>query len=351
MLVPWMVAGVRAQFEEMRKAPGMQDARVIPVYPYRPGGHLERLPLPSTLKGTIRSTLGASPAVTARRVTTVWTQVALPMLPFALIRSGPNARLYYAIDCTPTLLHSFGGHYSGVDAPSSRLGRFNSACLRLFFRRCAGLLPWSAWAARSMVDDYGADENAVHVVPPGIDLAAWEPAKRDRAERPRLLFVGGDFERKGGPLLLDVYRHHLRGEADLHVVTRARLEREPGVYVHTDLVMGDERLRKLYQSCDLLVLPTLADCFSIAALEAMACGLPVIISRTGGVPEIVIDGETGILVPPGRGDSLLAAIRVMLASRSLRGRMGAAGRERAERRFDAGVQAATTLRIMSGEGA
>jgi glycosyltransferase involved in cell wall biosynthesis len=187
----------------------------------------------------------------------------------------------------------------------------------------------------------------VHVVPPGIDLEQWKPVERGLDRRPRLLFVGADFERKGGPLLLDVYRRYLRDETDLHLVTRAVLPSEPGVFVHNDLGVGDPRLRELYQTSDMLVLPTMADCFSIAALEAMACGLPVVISRTGGIPEIVIDGETGMLVAPGKADSLLRALRVMLTSPDVRRRMGEDGRRRVERHFDARVQAATTVGIMS----
>jgi glycosyltransferase involved in cell wall biosynthesis len=350
LLVPWMVAGVQTQFDQMRGSPGLDGATVIEVHPYRQGALLERLPLPASLRGTIRSTMSAAPALPMRTVGAVWTQVALPMLPFALMR-GKRVPVFYAIDCTPMLLHAFGAHYRGVDDPSSLQGRLTAACLRLFFRRCAGLLPWSEWAARSMVRDYGALPEKVHVVPPGIDFDQWFPLPRDPAARPRLLFVGGDFERKGGHLLLDVYRRHLRDECELHLVTRAPIASEPGVHVHAGLNVGDPRLRKLYQSSDVLVIPTFADCFSMAALEAMACGLPVVISAVGGIPEIVVDGETGILIAPGRGDALLDALRTILASPSSARRMGGAGRQRVERHFGARQQSAETLGIMAAAGA
>lgn len=347
VLIPWMVAGVQSQFEQMRHTIGDEGTRVIEIHPYRHGGVIERLPLPETLRATVRSTLTASHALPMREIRAVWTQVGLPVLPFALLRGGRRVPVFYAIDCTPLLLHGFGHHYRGVDDPTSVQGRLTAACLRLYFRNCAGLLPWSAWAARSMIEDYGASPEAVHVVAPGVDLEQWFPAQGQTAERPRLLFVGADFERKGGPLLLDVYRRHLRDVCELHMVTRYPLAREPGVHVHTRLKIGDPRLQELYQTSDALVLPTLADCFSMAALEAMACGLPVIISAVGGIPEIVIDGETGILIPAGRADSLLQALRTVLASAELRRRLGQAGRRRAERFFDARKQSETTLRIMS----
>jgi glycosyltransferase involved in cell wall biosynthesis len=278
----------------------------------------------------------------------VWTQVALPMLPFTVTR--PRVSVYYAIDCTPIQLHRFGGHYGGVDDPASPQGRLTAACLRLFFRRCTRLLPWSEWAAGSMAKDYRALPEKIRVVAPGIDLEQWFPVSGKGSGLPRLLFVGGDFERKGGPLLLDVYRRHLRDECELHLVTRHAIDPEPGVHVYADLKVGDSRLHELYQSCDVLVLPTLADCFSMAALEAMACGLPVIISAIGGIPEIVVDGETGMLIPPGNGDSLLQALRAVLSSSALRERLGAAGRRRVERFFDARTQTARTLSIMAPAG-
>jgi glycosyltransferase involved in cell wall biosynthesis len=343
-----MVAGVQMQFEQMRHAPGLDGARVIEIHPYRPGGFIERLPLPVSLRGTVRSTVAASGSLPRRGIRAVWTQVALPMLPFVLTRR--RVSVFYAIDCTPVQLHRFGGQYDGVDNPASPQGRLTGACLHLFFRRCTGLLPWSEWAANSMVKDYGASPDKVHVVAPGIDLEQWFPIPRTQSGLPRLLFVGADFERKGGPLLLDVYRHHLRGHCELHIVTKRLIETEPDVHVYAGLGVGDGRLHELYQTCDALVLPTLADCFSMAALEAMACGLPVIISAVGGIPEIVLDGETGLVVPPGRGDSLLQALRTILTSPDRGRQFGLAGRRRAERLFDARQQAATTLSIMASAG-
>lgn len=282
-----------------------------------------------------------------RRVRAVWTQVALPMLPFVLTRSRRRAPVYYAIDCTPLQLHRFGGHYQGVDDPATPQGKLTRACLRLFFHRCAGLLPWSDWAAQSMIRDYGASPENIHIVPPGIDLDRWFPVPREISKRPRLLFVGADFERKGGTLLLDVFRRHLHDQCELHLVTRYPIAAEPGVHVYAGLKVGDPKLRELYQTSDVLVIPTLADCFSMAALEAMACGLPVVISAVGAIPEIVVDGETGMLVAPGRGDSLLQALRAILESPSDARRLGLAGRRRAERFFDARVQSASTLSIIT----
>jgi glycosyltransferase involved in cell wall biosynthesis len=72
----------------------------------------------------------------------------------------------------------------------------------------------------------------------------------------------------------------------------------------------------------------------LSILEAMAAGLPVVSSRVGGVPELVVDGETGLLVPPGDPEALAVALGRLVADPGLRRRLGAAGRERTQRCFD-----------------
>jgi len=98
-----------------------------------------------------------------------------------------------------------------------------------------------------------------------------------------------------------------------------------------------DELPKYYAACTLLVAPTKGDraCGSLAALEAMATGRPVVAARVGGIPEKVIDGETGILVAPDSPEELVRAISRVCRDGALARRMGAAGRKFAERHFDA----------------
>lgn len=342
-VLPWMVAGVQTQFVHLARELERADIdhTVSEIHPWVDGGRIERLPLPPKTRGTARSVISMHRAFRTP-ADAVWTQVALPLLPYLLTtRWLRRAPVFYAIDCTPKLLFEQGHHYRGLSTdPRSLKGLLTTAALKAFFRRCTCLLPWSAWAARSMIDDYGADPARVRVIHPGIDTSRWRPSTQRAVapDRLRLLFVGGDFERKGGPLLLDVYRHHLRDRCELHLVTKTNHRAEPGITFYRDYGPDDDGLLELFQRSDVLVVPTLADCFSIAAIEAMACGLPVITCPVGGIPEIVVDGETGFLVPPGDAKGLLQSIQALANDAGLQRRFGQAGRAATARQFDASTQ-------------
>ncbi len=217
-------------------------------------------------------------------------------------------------------------------------GRLVEGAKRAIFKRvygtAVGLVGWSNWAKQSFVDDYGYREEHVAVIPPGVDVEQFLPGDRDHA-LPRILFVGGDFERKGGALLLDVFRRRLRGRAELILVTRDAVQPQPGVTVHHGIRANSPELRELYATSDLFVLPTLADCFSLVLMEALAAGMPVVASRVGGIPDIVLDGKTGHLLNAGDGDALGDAIEALVTDTNRRHRMGEQGRADALRRFDA----------------
>jgi glycosyltransferase involved in cell wall biosynthesis len=342
-MVAWMVAGVQTQYEHLKSSFPPEDFDILGIEtrPYVQGGWLERLPLPHKPRGTIRSVATLLPLLWARPLDAVWSQMSVQLLPFVLTRAAMQGiPLFFAVDSTPALYATFRGHYAHQTKLTSVKGRASVALHRLFYHRCTGLLPWSRWVANSMIHDYGVPAERVHVVHPGVDVERWRPSvEPGRNARPQLMFVGGDFARKGGPLLLDVYRAHFRDTCDLHLVTRADIQEEAGVRVYRDFGPDDDRLLRLYQRCDALVLPTLADLFSMASIEAMACGLPVIVSAVGGIPEIVEDGMTGRLIPPGDRAALVVAIRSLVEDAERRRKWGAAAREVAVERFDTKAQA------------
>jgi len=113
--------------------------------------------------------------------------------------------------------------------------------------------------------------------------------------------------------------------------------------VHCVSGISDDELAKLYGRAEVAVVPSLYEGFSLPAIEAMACGVAVVATTGGALPEVVgTDGETGLLVTPDDPGALAGAIARLLDDPALRGRLGAAGRERVINRFTWQVTAAGT---------
>jgi glycosyltransferase involved in cell wall biosynthesis len=209
---------------------------------------------------------------------------------------------------------------------------------RLFFckvfARATGFVAWSNWAKQSFVEDYGCRDEDVVVIPPGVDLQQFSAVPRDH-ELPRILFVGGDFVRKGGDLLLRIFRQRLRGKAELMLVTHTKLAEEPGVRVFHGVQPNSEALHNLYRGADIFALPSRADCYSLVCMEALASGLPVVMTPVGGIPDLVREGKTGYLVGVDDEDRLGDVLETLVRDAPLRQRMGLQSRLEAESGFDA----------------
>jgi glycosyltransferase involved in cell wall biosynthesis len=157
------------------------------------------------------------------------------------------------------------------------------------------------------------------------------------------LFVGGDFQRKGGDLLLEWFRTKDTRDMELHLVTRDPVPALPGVCVYPNLQPNSDALRDLFHRSDVFVLPSRSECFGIATVEAMAAGLPVVATDVGGAADIVDNGRTGYLIPGGDSRSLANALDSLTSDAGKRVAMGRAARDVAEQRFDIERNARRTL--------
>ncbi|MEI6180913.1 MAG: glycosyltransferase family 4 protein, partial [Chloroflexales bacterium] len=202
------------------------------------------------------------------------------------------------------------------------------------------LLPWSSWVRDSLIRDYGVSPTKIEVVPPGVDLHLWTPGARQADGPLRILFVGGDFQRKGGETLLRAFRALPTGTAELHLVTRTPIEPEAGIHTYYHLKPNTPELIALYQRSTVFVLPTEAEAFGIAAIEASAAGLAIVATAVGGLVDIVAEGESGFLIPPSDSTVLSQCLARLSADPALCACLGRAARACAESRFDAQRNAA-----------
>lgn len=172
---------------------------------------------------------------------------------------------------------------------------------------------------------------------------------REYSERARftLLLLGGvGLRMKGAFDLLEATRrltrddgaHSIRvvmaGHGELDEARRLAAEQDLSSIVEITGWVGAERKMKLLRESDLFVLPSYHEGLPISLLEAMAAGLPVIATRVGGIPEVIRDGEQGLLIPPGDVDALVGAIRRLIDDPALRSRLGGAARAAARQRLD-----------------
>jgi len=182
----------------------------------------------------------------------------------------------------------------------------------------------------------------VHVMPNPVQLDVfardWSDERRRRANaRVQFLFMGGDFPRKGGYELLDAWiEGGFAREADLTIVTDWPVRRPvpPGVLLLHRIRGQTPEWRNVWHSADVFVMPTRNEAFGLVYQEAAAAGLPAIGTRLNAVPEIITDGETGLLADPGDRAQLIAAMKALAASADRRHHMGRAAREKIEQDAD-----------------
>lgn len=204
------------------------------------------------------------------------------------------------------------------------------------FRRAFAIVATSRWAANSIAHYYPDCSAHVHVLPNPVLIdffdERWIQTRRARAENgatPRVLFIGGDFPRKGGYDLLHVWQEgafHTRAALDL--VTDWPIDRRlpPGVTVHRGIRAHTPEWSARWSAADIFVMPTRNEAFGLVFQEAAAAGLPAVGPAQQAIPEIIAHERTGLLVRPGDKADLGNAIDRLIASAALRQELGLAAR-------------------------
>ena len=224
-------------------------------------------------------------------------------------------------------------------------------------RRLPRVLTVSESSARDITTQMGVRPERLSVVPVGVDTALFRPlAHVERVPGRLMTTASADVPLKGlVPLLEALAKVRTERHAELVIVGRPRdgglvpatIERlglEGAVTIAG--VVDNLRMVELYAEAEVAVVPSLYEGFSLPAVEAMACGLPLVTTTGGALPEVVgDDGSCALLVPPNDPGALAAAIVRALDDGALRARLGAAGRERVLRRFTWRATAQATVDV------
>jgi glycosyltransferase involved in cell wall biosynthesis len=226
--------------------------------------------------------------------------------------------IIYASDVTFSLIHNYYPEFTNLLHKSIREGNvienaaINKSRIALFS---------SEWAARSAARDYGAKPENIRVIPFGANLDT-APEKeivlnRKKSSGLRLLFLAVNWLRKGGDIAYETLLSLIRSGVNAELIvcgcvppsglSHERMTVIP--FLDKEDPIQRQTLNDLFLSSDFLLLPTRYDCTPIVFCEANAFGLPVVTTETGGVSDVIRNGENGIVLPfTARGDEYAGMI-------------------------------------------
>lgn len=211
------------------------------------------------------------------------------------------------------------------------------ACEREIYDNAAKVFTWSSNVSRALIEDYEMNPERVACIYTGSNspVPRAQPADPIRYARKEILFIGLDWQRKGGPALLRAFRKlgERHPEATLTVVSRVPEDEDLGGVNYVGLVPLAE-IPEYYARASIFCMPTRLEPFGNVFVEAMWHQLPIVATRVGALPDIVEDGMNGFLVPPGDASALADRLSELLDDPERCARMGAASRGRAAGRYD-----------------
>jgi glycosyltransferase involved in cell wall biosynthesis len=262
---------------------------------------------------------------------------------------------FITMDSTPLRMDVYGGIYDvkNVAEGINIIQEIKRRITKQVYQGATYLFPWSRWVRDSIIHDYEIPPEKVLVMPPGINLKRWGGPSANKwhqngaPRNTRVLFIGGDFVRKGGDMLDRIARKEAFADCEFHLVTKSYTgSNGPNIFIYDDYGPNDDRMVELARQADIFALPTRGDLHSVASLEAMAMGLPVISTKVGGIPDIVVDGENGYLLDVDDEAALEDRLLRLKNDRSLREKLGRNARRTVEERFNLETIAGTIVRLM-----
>lgn len=218
------------------------------------------------------------------------------------------------------LRHDFRWPYSiGLDVTGvlrrksgfrEKISAFGIRYERKLFEGAENLFPMSNWVRDSLIHDYGINPNKITVIPPCLEAATASEPLGALTGKKNILFVGNDFVRKGGPLLVETVTRQLDDSYQLVIASSEGDEYKGAARVlHLGRVPNDILRGSIFPHCTVQVLPTTQDMSPWVIVEANSAGLPSIASNIGGIPELVGAGNAQLLLEDTSPEALARTIR------------------------------------------
>lgn len=248
-------------------------------------------------------------------------------LAFRLWRRRPE--LLYTLTVLPNIWGRLFAGLMGIPVVSGYRNLHPRQHERLLHRFSARIIANAEALKREMITRLGVPPERIAVVANAVDTDDFSPEFAARSGTPLIVCVARQERQKDIPTLLSAFRRVQAAvpEARLEIVGNGSLRFEAPP--NTAFLPGRRDIRPCLRRAWLLALSSAVDeGMPNAVLEAMACGLPVVATGVGGVPELVIDGKTGLIVPPRDPVALSDALIALLQDEARRRAMGAAGRRR-----------------------
>jgi len=277
--------------------------------------------------------------------------IVAPSMALAALEASPDVFHAHSYGYFPTFAGGFAKLMRGVplvvtphsDPGGSMISKrlFDRVVPPFTIRRASRVIALTSVEAK-LLQRLGVPAQRIRVIPNGVDLNEFAglPLRHPIGDATKLLFVGRCYPRQKGleylvkaiPLLpsREAVSLTIVGEDWGGVAMLRSLARSLGIehQIVFKGALGRSDVIRAYASADIFVLPSLFEPFGIVLLEAMAAGLPVVASAVGGIVDVVADGTTGLLVPPGNPSALAAGLEHLIADSSSRARMGQEGRRR-----------------------
>jgi glycosyltransferase involved in cell wall biosynthesis len=222
----------------------------------------------------------------------------------------------------------------------------------------AGWITCTSGFLKDTVSKLGHAQKPLYIIPFGIDLDSFPISRRDQGGPVRIGMAKGFIDKYGVDILIKAVHCLVANGHNIRLALAGRgyqlpeyvdLAKSLGIEDKVEFLgfLKHEQIPDFLGAIDIFAMPSITDgeSFGVAALEASATGLPVVATRVGGVPEVVIDGVTGILVARRNAQQLADALKTLIENPELRRQMGMAGREHVEKhyRWESNVKAMNSL--------